>query len=628
MAIPDVVAKVLYTLFLAVFCSGFVFLFAHEFHRVWIDKRLYIGRFEFLETGEAKATEAKVFARQISNHHQSFKRMLQQEHQRRESANQSEPASPSGTSTPLPDSTFWNGNFDALLSSANDLSSVELTVQGVNIKELLSWLRDRVSTPNELTGVVEKNANGVLAVANWTRGPLRTAGQHVDGRTLDVAGQPDVERAAFHVACGLIWAQLAGNDEALSKVPRAEFCAWAEAWTYYIDLRERSATLTGLSADSLESVKKLRAFLGRQVAGSTRLAEVYLLRADLLDLLPAEQKTQEDLIQAQNDRLQYVMMARKPTEPEKSGVALTARAATPDKYEVMAQVRPALRMQGDRVSDTLPESWQQHLKSGQDSGFPVSRATGSLFIRKPDGQTTYLTAFAVAPRVIMTVGDHVPPLMLDHPEPQPLTGETWRFTFDDDGDNPKQTHLVTHVIFARHDTSSTAPRTIALLELAEHDTQRHPPVTLEWNPESVKSHVDQYVYVIGYPSEGSNLPKNFLRPLLGNTYDVRRLMPGRVVSLTPSQEPRPSLVRALRSDVSTTVGVAGAPLVDLRDDKVVVGLHFAGEWKENQGKFALALSMADLLATLPEFAIQRIKPGTIQDTPPMVTPLGDSSQSQ
>ncbi|MBZ4397799.1 serine protease [Myxococcus sp. AS-1-15] len=626
MAISDVVAKLLYTAVLTVVCLGLVTLFVSEMQRVWVDKRLYIGRFDFFETGEAKATEAKAFARQIAYHHQSFKHLLHVEHQRRESANQSE--TPAGTIAPLPDSTFWNGNLDALLSSANDLSSVELTVQGINIKELLSWLRDRVSTPNELTGVVEKHPNGIRALASWTRGPLRSEGSHVDGQVLDIAGQPDVDKAAFHVACGLIWAQLAGGDKALSKVPRAEFCAWAEAWSQYLDLRDRSATLLGLSAENLESVKKLRAFLDRQVAGSTRLAEVYLLRADLLDLLPAEQKTQEDLIQAQNDRLQYVMMARQPTEPEKAGVALTARSAPPDKNEVLAQVRPALRMQGDRVSDPLPENWQQHLKSGQDSGFPVSRATGSLFITKPDGKTTYLTAFAVAPRVIMTVGDHVPPLMLDHPEPQPLTGETWRFTFDDDGNSPKQTHRVTHVIFARHDTSSTAPRTIALLELAEHDTQRHPPVTLEWNPESVKSHVDQYVYVIGYPSEGSNLPKNFLRPLLGDLYDIRRLMPGRVVSLTPSQEPRPSVVRALRSDVSTTVGVAGAPLVDLRDDKVVVGLHFAGEWKENQGKFALALSMADLLATLPEFAIQRIKPGTIQDAPPMVTPLGDSSQSQ
>ncbi|AKF84902.1 hypothetical protein MFUL124B02_05885 [Myxococcus fulvus 124B02] len=628
MAISDVVAKLLYTAVLTVVCLGLGAVFVSEIQRVWFDKRLYIGRFDFFETGEAKATEAKAFARQVAYHHQSFKNLLAQERQRRERANQSENPAASGASTPLPDSTFGSGNLEALLSSANDLSSVELTVQGINIKELLTWLRERVSTPNELTGVVEKHPTGVRALASWTRGPLRSEGHRVDGQVLDIAGQPDVERASFHVACGLIWAQLAADDEVLSKVSRAEFCAWAEVWSQYIDLRERSATLTGLSPDSLESVKKLRAFLDRQVAGSTQLAEVYLLRADLLDLLPAEQKTQEDLIQAQNDRLQYAMMGRKPTEPEKQGVALTARAAPPDKYEVMAQVRPALRMQDDRVSDVFPESWQQLLKSGQDSGFPVSRATGSLFIQKPDGKTTYLTAFAVAPRVIMTVGDHVPPLMLDQDRPQPLLGETWRFTFDDDGGNPKQSHLVTQVIFAWHDTSSTAPRTIALLELAEHDTQRHPPVTLEWNPESVKSHVDQYVYVIGYPSEGSNLPKNFLRPLLGNTYDVRRLMPGRVVSLTPGQEPRPSVVRALRSDVSTTVGVAGAPLVDLRDDKVVVGLHFAGEWKENQGKFALALSMADLLATLPEFAIQRIKPGTIQDAPALVTPLGDSSQSQ
>ncbi|WP_426733219.1 trypsin-like serine peptidase [Myxococcus faecalis] len=615
MAFSDFVTKALYTVALSVACVGLGTLLVAEIQRVWCDKRLYIGRFDFFDTGEAKATDGKTFARLIAYHHRTLQRMLEQENQQRKSEVPS--GAPSGGGAPMPDSTFWNRKFDSLLSTTSALSTVELTVQGINVKELLSWLRDRVSTPNELTGTVEKHPHGVNVLVNWPRGPLRLTGQHVDGQSLDTAGHPDVEKAAFHVACGLIWAQLAGGDEALSKVPRAEFCAWAEAWKHYVDLRERSATLTGLSPESLESVKKTRAFLDRQVAGSTPHAEVYRLRADLLDLLPSDQKNQTDLAQAQTDRLKYaILMARHAPPPaEQQGVSLAARKSTQDAFEVMAQVRPALRLRGGTLAAPLPESWQQVLASSRTTIFPASHSTGSILIRRADQSETRLTAFAVAPGVLMTVGHNVPQELLAKDRPQPLTTETWEFSFDDDARlGGRQTYTIRSVIYARDDKTDGSP-SVALLEIEGHDTKTHPPLALEWNRDLVGAQVGQYVYVIGYPSFGGNLPRRFLNALLGDELDTKRLMPGRVVSFTPPQPPATHVVRSLVSDVSTTTGVAGAPLVDLRGGKVV-GLHFAGKWEEGQGKFAHAHAMADLLGSLPEFAIQAIKPGTIQDTPP------------
>lgn len=60
-------------------------------------------------------------------------------------------------------------------------------------------------------------------------------------------------------------------------------------------------------------------------------------------------------------------------------------------------------------------------------------------------------------------------------------------------------------------------------------------------------------------------------------------------------------MRVITSDLSTTAGTAGWPLVDLRTGEAI-GLHFAGRWQGgDSGKFAHAYSLADILAlpTLP-----------------------------
>jgi len=68
-------------------------------------------------------------------------------------------------------------------------------------------------------------------------------------------------------------------------------------------------------------------------------------------------------------------------------------------------------------------------------------------------------------------------------------------------------------------------------------------------------------------------------------------VPGRIVSVEKDSD---SAVHRIVSDISTTSGTAGGPLVDLQTGRVL-GIHYGGQWGDNKGKFALASAFGDLL---------------------------------
>ncbi|WP_342380345.1 hypothetical protein NVS55_12230 [Myxococcus stipitatus] len=601
--------KFAYSVILAVL----VFLLCSEIFRLWFDTRLYIGKFAFFNEGEEKSAEAKGFAQQVVHHHETLLHRLRKEEERLTSAQGGSSAARNvAGSPPPPDATFLPNEIAHLNLTASKLSDVELTIQGVNITQWLARLRQSISPPNELVGVVQKRGNGVYVQATWNQGPLRKAEGHtIDGRNLNVSGQPDAGKAAFHVACNLIWAQGVESAEEMTKVSLAEFCGWAEGWTTYVELRDKSATFSGLDADSLETMKKLRAFLNRMVDGSATFPEIYRLRADVIELLPPEQKTEQDLAQAQLDRTKYALMK---TQPPSDKAAMAARKTGQEGFNVMVHARPALRVDGETLTDPFTDTWHQVMKSTHtNETFPISRATGAISIPLRDDLKAYQTAFAVAPNVIMTVGDKIPRELLGSESPLPLTEKySWEFTFDDNAmSSTRRVFRVSKVLFAVNNRPEHGGLSFALLEIANPDAFPHPQVNLEWSKDAVRASLEKYVYVVGYPVAGGELPPGFLEPLLGKEFHTKRLMPGRLLSFTTRNGPQQTQVRKLVSDISTTHGVAGAPLVDMASDKVL-GLHIEGQWKENEGKFAYAFAMPDLLDSLPESVLQRIKPGTIR----------------
>lgn len=112
-------AKLIYSVILL----GIILLFFIELKRLWFDSRLYVGRFQVFESGVESPTLARTVAVQILHHHRRLLHLFEEEKQRR-SESQEDP--------------IFSGNFAPILDTQTITSDIELSVQGINVKDLLS----------------------------------------------------------------------------------------------------------------------------------------------------------------------------------------------------------------------------------------------------------------------------------------------------------------------------------------------------------------------------------------------------------------------------------------------------------------------------------------------------------
>lgn len=86
--------------------------------------------------------------------------------------------------------------------------------------------------------------------------------------------------------------------------------------------------------------------------------------------------------------------------------------------------------------------------------------------------------------------------------------------------------------------------------------------------------IGREVALIGYPGLDPRNDPEVVKRLLRDLYDVKRLLPGRIVAYEPQLgHEEPLLVH----DCSSTAGCGGAPLIDLETGEVL-GLQFAGRY--------------------------------------------------
>ena len=75
-----------------------------------------------------------------------------------------------------------------------------------------------------------------------------------------------------------------------------------------------------------------------------------------------------------------------------------------------------------------------------------------------------------------------------------------------------------------------------------------------------------------------------VKALLGDAPGIKRLLPGRTLGFVPDPRPPPT-APVFKTDISTLGGTGGGPLVELVSGRVI-GVHFAGEWDNEKGKFS------------------------------------------
>jgi hypothetical protein len=371
------IAKLAYSALLL----AIIWLFLTELWRLWFDQRVFLGRFEFYEKGEAKPTQATSFAFLTLSHQKRLRDALVTERERR--TKQGTTWSPPGA--------------EPINIAESALGQVEITIQGVNVGAILQKLREWISPPNQITATIEKGTSGVRAIASWPRGPSRAKGARVDAQFFQIAEKTDESAAALAFACQLAWANSA-NTKKGPEVPSQEFCDWAQAWLRYLDLREQNRDVGGLQEADVKTVKDLHAFVSLRIKEGAKYPEFRRLRADLFELFPAADRTGDLVAQAQLDSAAYAIAI----DPEK-------RKLSQERANLLAfaQARPAIPVRAGKVQE-LPMTWADRLAPRIEHLNAAIRATGWVKVLRGSDQVSMSSGFAVGPNLIATASFVLP----------------------------------------------------------------------------------------------------------------------------------------------------------------------------------------------------------------------------
>jgi hypothetical protein len=580
-------AKLVYTVVLA----GILGIVAREIWTVWFDRRIYVGKFEIITDVGKDDAAGETFSKRIAASQAMLAQQISDYQSRR------------GVSSPI-DSTFALTGQPPVDLPPKALGGVEITVQSINVGQILSTLRKYFVTPNEVRGTVTSSTGAVVTAVDWPNAPsIPNSNSRLD-RFL-VSAQPSELAAARMVAASIAWGQAAAADEQFAAYSRGQFCDFGMA------LAEFYARSAGSPPADIASVALLRshaAQLKSHYGAPALFPEIYRLRADLLDLLPESARQINDLAEAQDDRLSYAMLS------------VQLKDLSPDikRVAALAMARPAIQYTYKDGLVGTEENWKGLLSRRLNDIALIASATG--VIRSITGDPIG-TGFVVGPGLVMTV-DHVfeaakihrgnsnsqPPSLSTNVGPTPCmdtmsgqcsTGrpailENPTFCLGDDAKSCTETLELGKLVYDGRKEGSN----IVIVSFKDDPLppRKSAPLGQRLDLASV---VGQYAYVVGYPQADPRLPDEFVTRLLKGKPGIKRLMPGRVVTygwgtagaleLRAPAEAQPA---KLVSDISTTSGVSGAPLVELATGKVV-GVSFAGQWTDARGKFAISQIIPD-----------------------------------
>ncbi|PUB81661.1 MAG: hypothetical protein DBP02_17765 [gamma proteobacterium symbiont of Ctena orbiculata] len=139
------------------------------------------------------------------------------------------------------------------------------------------------------------------------------------------------------------------------------------------------------------------------------------------------------------------------------------------------------------------------------------------------------------------------------------------------------------------DNSDVRPD-MALLRLSRGDGKLPAPIELDDSPLTLGPDDKPKLAVIGYPAEDGRNDAFAMRNIFKGIYRVKRLSPGRVMSVSPNG-------KVLEHDCTTLGGNSGSPVINLESGKAC-GLHYAGTYRERN----LAVTAPWLKSRLREIA--------------------------
>jgi S1-C subfamily serine protease len=544
-----ILLRLIYTVVLL----GISAFLVREAWTVWADPQVYVGRFDVVTESDTAQETSDAFAKRIVTAQTILARQI------------SEYQSRGGADAPT-DVTFLLGDTEADLLKVppQALEGIDITIQGVNVRELLSNVRKRFRAPDEVYGHVTVNQGSVLAAVEWPRAPRIPNSTESVSHFLTPSRSTSQE-AATYIACAITWGRAAALNPEFGRFPRAQICDFATALNDLYALMPKGSQSGGLSDDEAAVVRRRAGELRTHYGSANVFAELFRLRADLLELLPERARTQTELVEAQEDRLRYAML-----NPKLRGMPEEKR-----RFIALALARPAVVV-GVNEPLNAPPNWAPLLGRYEASIRAVATSTG--LITNGDNEPIG-TGFVAAPGVLVTMS-----FVVDNAGPGARKGGGTKepsICFGRNPDDCKSPLTLGKTLF-RDDQSG-----IVLVELHGHDPLQYPPLPLSPQLPEANTLTGRYAFVVGYPFTDQRMPADFMNELLGNGSGTKRVMPGRVLAFGKTSTFPGGSVDTFTTDISTSGGTGGGPFVDLMTG-TVLGVSYGGIWRGERGKFAYA----------------------------------------
>ena len=587
-------AKVVYTVVLVTIAL----ILLYEVKRLWWNERLYVGRFSLIRETPAQSEEETDLAARVVFWHRELRHHFAQSSGALFSAEAG--LSPT-VATPIeePESV---------------LSELSITVQSINVTDILSKLRKWVSAPREITGDVVQIGNDYRATVQIGDGITRLADGTEIGPSIHLPTVAGKDRLAFEIACGLVWRQAGTGQAEIAAVSMRDFCNWANAWVAFLKFDAKSRQLEGLSTEDQKELQALRT----QVSKILEAPEPYLrfldLRANvdrlLLEFETDDLKRRDLTAEMQEDRFRYLV--RLKVDPRAS-TDLDALKGSPDAMKIFAGMRPALpliagKLDYGRLSALDAElkttdfagTWQKILADGTETIESAGKALGVMRIREKGASEsgTPELGFVIGDRLVYGLAFTLPPPIRKREGPVVVTfdpGE-WEaeFWFSESlMERPEPALRITRAVyFAPNQDGSPSP---ALFELADHDVDARPALAV--HPAAVDSSAGgNYIAVIGYHMPDAGLPKALVPSVLGTANGIKRAAPGRLRAISAGSGTRSGLIYAnrLTFEAMTMAGTAGGPLIDLHTRRLI-GVNYAGVYQGAGEKLGYALPVTEML---------------------------------
>jgi hypothetical protein len=569
------IAKIVYSLLLFLLTVVFV----RELGTIWFDKRIFVGNFD---VAGATGVESRAFATQVVASQRVFANQIEVYQEQRDDESAA-------------DITYALPGLMPINVPTEALPGVEVTYQSVNFTQIFTALRKKMLSPNEVTGVVTAKGGLFQVAVEWPEAPAPKGGGAPLTRFLTPPAR-SVEAAADYVSCSLSWANAASRDEQVARWSRAQFCDWSGALSDFMALASKANSADGLDEPDTKNVRWRAAQLRSHYGDPHVFAELYRLRADLLDLLPEASKSVAELVDAQEDRLSYAMLSDslKNLDPEKK------------RFAALALARPAIRLPEPPEAVKYPENWKALLSPRMAEIHAAANATGLILGR---GGDPVGAGFIIGRGLVMTTRSVYQVATNGSAAGQPAlclgaTAPTCKARYD-----------LAELVF----DGGAQPGNLVIVALKDYRPDPEMvPLAIQNPLPAPNSLSGSYCYLIGFPMRDARMPPEFQNRLLGGRFGERRIMPGRVLAFGPGMgdaglEGIASIAMSeFTTDISTSAGTSGAPLVDLKSGKVI-GVHYAGIWRGERGKFAYSVPIPpEAIAVLDR---QRAAASSVQALP-------------